>query len=60
MASKKVLFAVMLMASVLALGALALQTGADESSSCLDCHTNADTMKALVVVPELGGGEGEG
>lgn len=60
MESKRLLIAVVLMASVIALGAFAHQTGADDSSSCLDCHTNAGIMKAMVLVPELGGGEGEG
>lgn len=60
MFSRKVLIAVFILASVLALGAFALQTGADETSSCVDCHTNPSVMKAMVVVPKLGGGEGEG
>ncbi|HNZ09668.1 MAG TPA: hypothetical protein PLI10_03580 [Bacillota bacterium] len=60
MVSKKPLIALLIITAVIALGAFALQTGADEPSSCIDCHTNADTMKAMVVVPELGGGEGEG
>lgn len=60
MASRKVLIAVLLMAAVLAMGAFALQTGADDASGCVDCHTNPDVMKKLVVVPKLGGGEAVG
>lgn len=60
MFQKKVLIAVLLLTAVLALGALALQTGADESSGCVDCHTNPARMQAMVKVPDLGGGEGEG
>jgi fumarate reductase subunit C len=60
MFSRKVLIAVFILAAVLTLGAFALQTGADETSGCVDCHTNPAVMKAMVVVPKLGGGEGEG
>ena len=60
MKPKRIIIPMIIFASVLALGIFALQTGADDSSSCLDCHANPDVMKALVVVPKLGGGEGEG
>ncbi len=60
MVSRKVLVAVLVLAAVFALGMLALHTGADETESCVTCHTSEDVMKKLVKVPELGGGEGEG
>ena len=49
MVSKKPLIALLIVVAVVALGAFALQTGADENSSCIGCHANADTMKAMVV-----------
>jgi cytochrome c553 len=60
MFSRKVLIAVFILAAVLALGAFALQTGADDTNSCVDCHTNPAVMKAMVVVPKLSGEAGEG
>jgi len=30
------------------------------ASSCVDCHSNAATMKALVPAPVASSGEGEG
>lgn len=60
MVSRKVLIAVLVLAAVFALGVFALNTGADETESCVACHTSEEVMKKLVKVPELGGGEGEG
>lgn len=33
---------------------------ANNTSSCVDCHTNDPILKQLCKVPNLGGGEGEG
>jgi hypothetical protein len=43
--------------AVFALAGLAL-CAAD--SSCVQCHTDSDTMKSLFVPPEAGASEGEG
>ncbi len=60
MVSRKVLIAVFVLAAVFALGVFALNTGADETGSCVACHTSEEVMKKLVKVPALGSGEGEG
>ncbi len=49
------------LAALLALVALGSQSMVFASSlSCVDCHTDVETMKTLVPAPVAASGEGEG